>query len=50
MQGSAIPIRKWMFAVYCVMTARKGVPSLQLSKEIGVTQKNRLVHAPTNVV
>ena len=39
MQGSPIPIRKWIFAVYCVMTARKGVPSLQLSKEIGVTQK-----------
>ena len=39
MQDSPVPIRKWMFAVYQVVTARKGVSSLQLSKEIGVTQK-----------
>ena len=39
MQDSPVPIRKWMFAVYQVVTARKGVSSLQLSKQIGVTQK-----------
>ena len=39
MQDSPVPIRKWMFAVYQVVTARKGVSSLQLSKQISVTQK-----------
>ena len=36
---SHIPLDKWIFAIYLVVTARKGISSLQLSKEIGVTQK-----------
>ena len=32
-------MNKWYFAMYMLMTARKGISSLQLSKEIGVTQK-----------
>ena len=36
---SHIPLNKWLYAVYIVVTARKGMSSLQLSKEIGVTQK-----------
>ena len=30
---------QWVYAMYLVVTARKGVSSLQLAKEIGVTQK-----------
>ena len=30
--------RKWLFAAYLLMTARKGISSLQLSKELSVTQ------------
>lgn len=36
---SHVPLHKWVFAMYLVVTARKGVSSMQLSKEIGVTQK-----------
>lgn len=31
-------IRKWIFTAYLLMTARKGISSLQLSKEVNVTQ------------
>lgn len=33
-----VDIRKWIFAAYLLMTARKGISSLQLSKELSVTQ------------
>jgi transposase-like protein len=36
---SKIPLHKWLMAIYMLHTARKGVSSIQLSKEIGVTQK-----------
>ena len=39
MHASKVPSRKWVVAIYSLMTARKGVSSLQLSKELGVTQK-----------
>jgi transposase-like protein len=38
-ERSHISLDKWLYAVYLVVTARKGISSLQLSKEIGVTQK-----------
>lgn len=34
-----IDARRWLFAAYLLMTARKGISSIQLSKELGVTQK-----------
>ena len=37
---SHIPLHKWIYAMYLLMTARKGISSLQLGKEIGVTQKS----------
>ena len=40
LQASNIPITKWAIVVYIMMTARKGISSLQLSKEIGITQKS----------
>jgi len=36
---SHVPLNKWLYAIHLLATARKGVSSLQLSKEIGVTQK-----------
>jgi transposase-like protein len=39
-ERSHIPLHKWLHAMYQLMTARKGVSSLQLGKEIGVTQKS----------
>jgi len=39
MERSKIPLHKWLYAMYLVVTARKGISSMQLAKEIGVTQK-----------
>ena len=38
-ERSHIPLHKWLYAMYLLVTARKGISSLQLSKQIGVTQK-----------
>jgi transposase-like protein len=38
-ERSHIPLHKWIYAMYLVVTARKGISSMQLAKEIGVTQK-----------
>ena len=38
-ERSHVPLNKWVYTMYMVVTARKGISSLQLSKEIGVTQK-----------
>ncbi len=38
-ENSRKPLRIWLYVMYLVQTSRKGVSSLQLSKEIGVTQK-----------
>ena len=38
MHRSHIPLHKWLYAMYCLVTARKGVSSLQLSKELGIRQ------------
>jgi transposase-like protein len=39
-ERSHVPLHKWLYAMYLMVTARKGISSLQLSKEIGVTQKS----------
>lgn len=39
-ERSHIPLQKWVYAMYLMVTARKGISSLQLAKEIGVTQKS----------
>lgn len=36
---SNIPLRKWFIAIYLLTTCRKGISSVQLAKQIGVTQK-----------
>lgn len=38
-ERSKVPLHKWIYAMYLLVTARKGISSLQLSKEIDVTQK-----------
>jgi transposase-like protein len=39
-ERSHVPLHKWVYAMYLVVTARKGISSLQLAKEIGITQKS----------
>jgi transposase-like protein len=38
-ERSHVPLQKWVYAMYLLVTARKGISSMQLAKEIGVTQK-----------
>lgn len=37
-ERSHIPLHKWLYAMYLLQTARKGISSVQLSKELGITQ------------
>lgn len=38
-ERSHVPLHKWLHAMYLLLTARKGVSSMQLSKELSITQK-----------
>lgn len=38
-EGSKISLRKWFYAIYMVTCHTKGISSVQLSKDIHVTQK-----------
>jgi transposase-like protein len=37
-ERSHIPLHKWLYAMYMMQVSRKGISSLQLSKELGITQ------------
>ena len=39
-ERSKVPLNKWVYAMYLLVTARKGISSMQLAKEIGITQKS----------
>ena len=39
LERSKVPLRKWAFAVYIVTTSLKGVSSMKLHRDLGVTQK-----------
>lgn len=39
-ERSHVPLHKWIYAMYLLVTSRKGISSMQLSKEIGITQKS----------
>jgi transposase-like protein len=39
-ERSHVELNKWIYAMYLLVTSRKGISSLQLSKEIGITQKS----------
>lgn len=36
---SRLPLQKWLMAIYMMTTARKGIPSTQMARQLGVTQK-----------
>jgi len=38
-EDSALPLQKWFIAIYLLMAHKKGISSIQLGKDIGVTQK-----------
>lgn len=38
-ERSKVPLHKWLYAMYLLVTARKGISSVQLHAQIGVTQK-----------
>ncbi len=39
MAQSNLSLRKYLYAIYLLTTHRKGIPSLQLARELGITQK-----------
>ena len=39
-ERSHVPLHKWIYAMYLLVTACKGISSMQLAKEIGITQKS----------
>lgn len=38
-EESPLPLRKWFAAIWLMVSHRKGIPSTQLARELGVTQK-----------
>jgi len=40
LEESRLPLHKWLMAMYMMTTARKGIPSTQMAKELGITQKS----------
>ena len=39
MHASNVPVSTWLYAMYKLTVSRKGISSLQMAKELGVTQK-----------
>jgi len=39
LEESKVPLRTWLLAIYMLTTARKGIPSTQLARELSITQK-----------
>lgn len=40
LEASKLPLQKWLMAIYMITTARKGIPSTQMARELGITQKS----------
>ena len=38
-ERSRLPLRKWLIAIWLFTSHRKGIPSTQLARKLGVTQK-----------
>ena len=38
-ERSNVPMKNWFYAIYTLLSHKKGISSIQLSKDIGVTQK-----------
>ena len=49
LQHSNLPLSKWAIAIYLSLTNLKGVSSMKLHRDLGITQKNawHLAHLPT---
>ncbi len=39
MAGSPLPLLTWIYAIYLELTSLKGVSSMKLHRDLGVTQK-----------
>lgn len=39
-ERSHVPLHKWLYAMGLLVISRKGISSMQLAKEIGITQKS----------
>jgi transposase-like protein len=39
-ERSHVPLQKWLYAMYRLVTAQKGITSMQLGKEIGITLRS----------
>lgn len=39
-ERSHIPMRKWLLGIYLFMTTKEGISSIELSKDLGITQKS----------
>ncbi len=39
-ENTKLPLQKWFLAIYLVTAHKKGISSLQLSRDIGITQKS----------
>lgn len=37
---SRLPLQKWLMAIYMMTTARKGISSVQMANQLGITQKS----------
>lgn len=35
-----LPLQKWLLAIFMLTSARKGIPSTQMARELGITQKS----------
>lgn len=35
-----LPLQKWLLAIFMMTSARKGIPSTQMARELGITQKS----------
>ena len=40
LEESKLPLHKWLMCMYLLSTARKGISSIQIAKELGITQKS----------
>ncbi|MCY4091395.1 MAG: IS1595 family transposase [Caldilineaceae bacterium] len=38
-ENTRIPLHKWLHAIYLLQTARKGISSIQLGKQVGISQQ-----------
>lgn len=38
-EGSNVPLKDWFYAIYQFLSRKKGISSLQLARDIGITQK-----------